>query len=190
MNKMEVKLYRKFFIFLATLLLLAACATPATTGPKIRVESAWARPAVVSPMVETSGTPGMQDMPGMSGSETPDTQGMSNMPGMSGSETNSAVYFVIINDGDEADTLIGVASEVASSTEMHETRIENDVAQMVPVPRVDVPAHGSIEFKPGGYHVMLVGLTQDLKEGNTLKLTLQFEKSGAISVDVPIRPEQ
>ena len=183
-------MYRKLFGFLIVLLSLTACATPATAGPKIHVESAWARPADAGPMAETGGAPGMQDMSGMSGSETPNPQGMSDMPGMSGSGTNSAAYFVIMNDGDEADTLIGVTSEVASSTEMHETRIENDVAQMVPVPRVDVPAHGSIEFKPGGYHVMLLGLTQDLKEGNTLKLALQFEKSGAITLDVPIRQEQ
>ncbi len=137
-----------------------------------------------------NGTSGGQEMPGMTGSETPDAQGMSDMPGMSMSGTNSAAYFVITNDGDEADTLIGATSEVASSTEMHETRIENDVAQMVPVSRVDVPANGSIEFKPGGYHVMLVGLTRDLKVGDTLKLTLQFEKSGEVTLDVPIRQEQ
>jgi periplasmic copper chaperone A len=182
-------LYRKFFIFLAVLLILAACATPAATGPKIQVESAWARPADANPMA-ANGTPEAQDMSGMTGSETPDVQGMANMPGMSMNGTNSAAYFVITNDGDEADTLIGAKSEVASSTEMHETRIENDVAQMVPIARVDVPAHGSIEFKPGGYHVMLVGLTQDLKVGDTLKLTLQFEKSGEITLDVPIRQEQ
>jgi copper(I)-binding protein len=114
---------------------------------------------------------------------------MSGMPGMSASETNSAVYFVIVNDGGEADTLIGVVSEIANSAEIHETRIENDVAQMIPVSRLDIPAHGRVEFKPSGYHVMLVGLTQDLKEGDSLKLTLQFEKSGAITIDVPIRQE-
>lgn len=182
-------MYRKFFIFLAAVLTLSACAAPATAGPKIHVESAWARPADASPMGGTSGTAGTQDMPGMTGSETTDTQGMTNMLGMSGSGTNSAAYFVIVNDGDEADSLIGVASDIANSAEMHETRIENDVAQMVPVSRVEVPAHGSIEFKPGGYHVMLVGLTQDLKAGNTFKLTLQFEKSGEITLDVPIRQE-
>ena len=183
-------MYRKVFSFLAVLLFLTACAAPAAAGPKIHVESAWARPASASSMTDESGIAGMQDMSGMAGNETPEAQSMNNMPGMSGNGTNSAAYFVVVNDGDETDTLIGVASEVASSTEMHETRIENNVAQMVPVSRVDVPAHGSIEFKPGGYHVMLVGLTQDLKAGNTLKLTLQFEKSGEVTLDVPIQQEQ
>ena len=126
----------------------------------------------------------MSDMQDDAGNETTD------MPGMTMSGTNSAAYFMIMNDGDEADTLIGASSEVASSTEMHETRIENDVAQMAPVQRVDVPAHGSIEFRPGGYHVMLVGLNQDLIVGDTLKLTLQFEKSGEVTLDVPIQQGQ
>ena len=177
-------MYCKLFICLAAFLFLAACAAPATSGPNIHVEGAWARPADANSMADDSG------MSGMSGNETPEAQDMSDMSGMSMSGTNSAAYFVIVNDGDEADTLIGARSEVANSTEMHETRIENDVAQMVPVSRVEVPAHGSIEFKPGDYHVMLVGLTQDLKAGDTLKLTLQFEKSGEITLDVPIQQEQ
>lgn len=180
-------MYRKLFSILVVLLFLTACATPATAGPKIHVESAWARPTDASSMAGASGTAGMQDM---TGGETSDTQGMTEMPGMSGSGTNSAAYFIIVNDGSEADSLIGITSEVANSAEMHETRIENDVAQMVPISRVDVPANGSIEFKPGGYHVMLVGLTQDLKVGDTLNLTLQFEKSGEVALDVPIRQEQ
>ena len=180
-------MYRRFFGFGAMLLILAACSTSANAGPQIHVENAWARPADVGPMSETVATPDMQTMPGMSGSETPEMQ-MSDMPGMTDG-TNSAVYFVIVNDGDEADTLMGISSEVASSTELHETRIENDIAQMMPVASVVVPAHGSVEFKPSSYHVMLVGLTQDLKEGDSLKITLQFEKSGTIMVDVPIRQQ-
>ncbi|MEJ2305790.1 MAG: copper chaperone PCu(A)C [Anaerolineales bacterium] len=82
------------------------------------------------------------------------------------------------------------SSDVASNVEMHETRIQGDVAEMAPVARVDVPARGSVEFKPGGYHVMLVGLTQDLNEGDTLKLTLRFEKSGEMPLDVPVRMGQ
>jgi copper(I)-binding protein len=148
--------------------LLSACGPSGPAGPEISIENAWARPAVVASM---SATPEVQDMSGMSvGGPT------------------SAAYFVIVNQGSEADALIGVSSSVASKTEMHETRIENDVAEMMPVPRVDVPARARIEFKPGGYHVMLEGLTQDLKVGETIQLMLQFEKSGTITLDVPVQP--
>jgi copper(I)-binding protein len=147
--------------------LLTACPAAALAGPKISVENAWARPAIVGSM-----------------RATPKMQGMSEM---SGSGTTSAAYFVILNQGSEADTLIGAASGIASKTELHETRFVGDLAEMVPVSQLDVPAGGRIEFKPGGYHVMLEGLKQDLKVGETIKLTLQFAKSGAISLDVPIQ---
>ncbi len=166
-------MYRKFLVFCGVMLMLTACTTSTATGPKIHVESAWARPAAVGSMDMTS--------------STPETQ---NMPGMSGSETNSAVYFVIVNDGGEMDTLVGAASDVAASAEVHETKIENDIAQMVPITHVDIPAHGRIEFKPLSYHMMLVGLTQDLKEGESIKVTLFFKKSGTITLDVPVRQGQ
>jgi copper(I)-binding protein len=172
---------RRLLAFSIILFLLSACAASAPSGPKISVENAWARPAIVGSM---SATPTMQGMPGASGSATPEMQGMA---GMSGSGTSSAAYFVIVNQGSEADALVGASSEAANKAEMHETRIVGDVAEMVPVPRVEVPARGRLEFKPGGYHLMMEGLTQDLKVGETIQLTLQFEKSGAITLNVPIQ---
>jgi copper(I)-binding protein len=155
--------------FSIILLMLTGCAMPTSTGPKIRVENAWARPTAASSMEGMTATP--------------------EMPGMAASGATSAAYFVIVNEGDEADALIGANAEVASTAELHETRIEGNVAKMVPVTRVEIPAHGRVEFKPGSYHVMLVGLKRDLKAGETLKLTLQFEKSGALTLDAPIRQE-
>ena len=159
----------RLLILAVILSTLTACAMPSSAGPKIRVENAWARPS----------TPG--SMGGMSA--TPD------MPGMAAGETTSAVYFVIVNEGGAADALVGATSQVAATTELHETRIEGDVAKMVPVARVEIPSGGRIEFKPGGYHVMLIGLKQELSVGETLKLTLQFETSGATTLDVPVKQE-
>jgi periplasmic copper chaperone A len=172
---------RRLLGFSFILSLLTACAASAPAGPKISVENPWARPAIVGSM---SATPTMQGMSGASGSGTPDMQGMA---GMAASGPTSAAYFVIVNQGSEADTLVGASSGVASKAEMHETRIVNDVAEMVPIPSLDVPAGGRVEFKPGGYHVMLEGLNQDLKVGETIQLTLQFAKSGAITLEVPIQ---
>ncbi len=165
-------MHRLFFSFLVILGMLSACAAPAPAGPKIQVENAWARPTAGS-MGAASPTPGM---PGM--------------PAMPESGPTSAVYFVIVNDGSAADALIGASSNVAKVVELHETLIKNNVAEMDPVAQVEIPAHGRIELKPGGFHLMLIGLTQDLTVGETLKLTLQFEKSGAIVLNVPIRQEQ
>lgn len=157
---------RKSLVFLTVLFIVAACAAPAASGPEIHVEDAWARPALIDS--DMSEMDDMHDMP------------------MSG--TNGAAYFVLMNDGNEADALIGVTSGIADLAEIHQTRIdENNVAQMLPVARVEVPARGTVEFTPGSYHVMLVGLTRDLKVGDTLTLKLQFEKSGEIVVNVPIQ---
>ena len=166
-------MYRILFCFLGILVMLTGCAAPAPAKPMIHVENAWARSTIGSPM--------------NSSSATPETQGTLTMPGMSGSEMTSAVYFVVINEGGETDTLIGATTDVAKGAEIHETLIKNNIAEMVPILRLDVPAKGRIEFKPGGYHVMLTGLTQELNVGETLNLTLHFEKSGAIGVDVKVQ---
>ena len=167
---------RSFSLFILGLI-LTACAAQASSGPAIRVEHAWARPTAANP------TGGASAMPGLSASATP------GMPGMGGDGATSAVYFVIVNDGGQADTLIGAACDAASIAEVHQTQIVNDIAEMAPAPRLVVPAHGKVEFAPGGYHVMLMGLTRDLKVGETLKLTLTFEKSGAITLAAPIQLE-
>jgi copper(I)-binding protein len=53
---------------------------------------------------------------------------------------------------------------------------------------VDVPAKQSVEFKPGGMHVMLIGLKTPLKVGNSFPMTLRFEKAGSVSVNVRVLP--
>lgn len=100
-----------------------------------------------------------------------------------------AVYFTLLNEGGAPDALVGasVSSTVASAAEVHETTMEGGVMKMQPVPRLEVPAGGRVEFKPGGYHVMLIGLKQELKVGDKVSVVLRFEKSGALSVDAEIR---
>jgi copper(I)-binding protein len=52
---------------------------------------------------------------------------------------------------------------------------------------LEVPAKGEVLLKPGGYHVMLIGMTRDLQVGDTFSLDLQFEKSGTITVEPEVR---
>ena len=61
------------------------------------------------------------------------------------------------------------------------------VGQMRPVEAIDVPAKGSVKLMPGGFHVMLIGLNRDLKLGDTVDVTLQFEKAGAIKVTATVK---
>lgn len=105
-----------------------------------------------------------------------------------------AAYATITNAGSAADALIGASSPAAATVEVHETvaigspdASGGGMMGMQPVARVEIPAGGSLQLKPGSYHVMLIGLVRDLKAGDTIDLTLAFEKAGAITVKVQVR---
>jgi copper(I)-binding protein len=78
---------------------------------------------------------------------------------------------------------------VAASVELHKTVMENGVMKMQPQESVEVPAHNKVEFKPGSLHIMLVNLKQDLKPGDRLELTLQFDKAGAKTIQVSVQEQ-
>ena len=105
-----------------------------------------------------------------------------------------AAYATITNTGSTADALIGASSPAAATVEVHETvaigspdASGGGMMGMQPVARVEIPAGGSLQLKPGGYHVMLIGLVKDLKAGDTIDLTLTFEKAGEITVTAQVR---
>ena len=101
---------------------------------------------------------------------------------------NGAVYMMLMNKGGQADTLTSVSSDIAETIELHETKMEGDVMKMAPVQGgIEVPAGGSAELKPGGLHVMLINLKEELVPGNKIELTLNFENSDPIKVEAEIR---
>jgi copper(I)-binding protein len=81
-----------------------------------------------------------------------------------------AVYVTISNRGHEADALLSVASDAATAVELHETVAYGSKIVMRPLPKFDVPSGGKLEMKPGSYHLMLLGLKQDLKPGEIVKV--------------------
>jgi len=176
---MHTPFRRRTLVRLAALvlaaLLVAACSGGTGSGG-ITVSGAWSRP---SPMVAGAG----------------------------------AAYMVIENTGAEADALVGAASDVAASVEVHETvdmsssmpaesmgtdGMESPAASMdmgsggsmlgmQRVDRVEIPAGGTVELKPGGYHIMLIGLTRELQVGEQIEITLTFEKAGEVTVTAEVR---
>ncbi|MCC9624297.1 copper chaperone PCu(A)C [Thalassospira sp. MA62] len=99
-----------------------------------------------------------------------------------GQVRNGAAFFTVKNHG-AADRIVGVRSDLADKTELHTHIMENDVMKMRQVEGgVDVPMHGDVMFKPGSYHVMLIGLHKPLEEGEMVNVTLEFENAG----DVPV----
>lgn len=165
---MPEQLTRRDFLKLAGTSLagvaLAACApvvslTPvAPPTPILRAEGAWSRPAM-----------------SMAGH------------GHSGGGMG-AVFVTLINEGEAPDRLLSAQCEVADVVELHETIVEDNVAKMQPVAGgIDVPARGRVELKPGGYHVMLIGLRRPLMAGERFPVVLQFEHSGALTIEAVVR---
>ena len=86
--------------------------------------------------------------------------------------------------------LVEAASPVAGVVEIHEMTLQNNVMRMRAVKALDLPAGRAVELKPGGYHVMLMDLKQQMKEGETVPVTLVVESGGkreTIEVKVPVR---
>lgn len=102
------------------------------------------------------------------------------------SAANGAVYLTVTNHGAAADTLTGAATPVAAKAQMHVTIDDNGVMKMRPVAAVPVKAGGGAEFKPGGMHIMLLGLKHPLKAGDSFPLTLTFAKAGAVETTVMV----
>ena len=101
---------------------------------------------------------------------------------------NSAVYFVLTNPNDSPDNLIGADSDIASMVEIHLSTM--DSAGVMSMERQDlivIPSNESVEFSPGGLHVMLISLLKDLAPGDSFPLTLEFQNAGDITVEVEVR---
>ena len=97
------------------------------------------------------------------------------------------VFMTIVNTGAADDKLVTVATALASSAEVHRTKMENGVMKMrMLMGGLTIPAGGKVELKPMGLHVMMMGLTKKLIEGETLSLTLTFEKAGSVEVPIPV----
>lgn len=99
----------------------------------------------------------------------------------------SAAYMVLENKGG-ADTLIGVSGNVAEMIQVHQTKEKDGMMTMEEArDGMPVPANGIAELKPGSYHIMMMNLKQDLKPGDTFKLTLKFKSGKEMLVDVTVK---
>lgn len=97
-------------------------------------------------------------------------------------------YLVIENTSSTADRLVSVsAPSISSRAELHEMAVNNGVMTMRPLESgVAIAPGAKVEFKPGGYHVMFMELKQPLKQGESIKGTLTFEKAGSVDVEFKV----
>ena len=94
-------------------------------------------------------------------------------------------FMKLINGGGN-DKLLSVSAEVSKAVELHEMKMEGDVMKMRQVEGIDLQAGKTVELKPGGYHVMFIGLKAPLKAGDSFPVKLKFEKAGEVTVDVKV----
>jgi copper(I)-binding protein len=101
--------------------------------------------------------------------------------------TVGAGYLTITNNGKEPDRLVGGSAAPAARFEVHTTVEEKGVAKMRQVPALEINPGETIELKPGGMHVMFMGLKEPLRQGQKVKGTLVFEKAGTIGIEFTVQ---
>ena len=103
-----------------------------------------------------------------------------------GRSTESVAYLKITNTGTTPDRLIGASTPIAAAASLHESKVEKGIMKMRALDAVPLAAGQTVEFKPNGDHVMLTGLKQPLKQGDSFPLTLKFEKAGEVAINVKV----
>lgn len=157
--------YKFIIFFVFATLILSACGANAPDEPVIVIEDPWVRAAVV--LEESSQDATEEDMAMAS--------------------STSAAYMRIRNQGKQDDRLIAIHSDVSEFVEMHTTETRNGVSMMAKVNGIDIPGRRSVSLESGGLHIMLIKLNKDLRPGDSVELTLEFEKSGQIPIQAEVR---
>lgn len=101
-----------------------------------------------------------------------------------GGATTGAAYLTIVSP--VADRLVAASSPVAKSAQLHSMTMQGNIMKMRQTSGIDLPAGKPVTLKPGGLHIMLVGLNSPLKEGQNFPLTLTFKNAGSKEVTVAV----
>lgn len=96
---------------------------------------------------------------------------------------SSAAYFTLTNTSSMPISIIAASSDIAERVEIHEHTMTDGVMKMQEVSGVTIPAKKRVEFKPGGYHVMFMGLKDAVKEGDKVTITLRFDNDTELTID-------
>jgi copper(I)-binding protein len=176
--------FRAALVAAAALAIVVACSSSGSTAAPTMAESmAPAASAAASLDAGASPAAGGMTVQGAWARET--------IPGT----TETAVYLTITNGTGSDDSLVGASSPVGMAG-VHEVvpvgsvdpmSSQAPMMGMQPVAKVAIPAGGTLELKPGSYHIMITGLAQALKAGDTVEVTLTFEKAPPVTVKAEVR---
>ena len=127
--------------------------------------------------------------PAIAAEATVQVQGAFARPSL-GAAKNSAAFMTLVNTADRPDALIAAESDVATRVGLHTHRRKTIDGQMVmqmrPVAKMDIPANGKTQLKPGGLHIMLFGVKRPLKPGDSFTLKLIFQHAQPVTITVPV----
>ncbi len=101
--------------------------------------------------------------------------------------TVGAGYLEIRNNSGTTDHLVSAVSPIAERVELHVTMRKGEVMKMREAQRLDVPARQRLALRPGGPHLMLVGLKKPLAKGDRVPLTLRFERAGELTIELEVQ---
>jgi copper(I)-binding protein len=96
-------------------------------------------------------------------------------------------FLTIENEGPDADRLLSASSPAADVVQIHEMTMEGEVMKMRQLADgLEIPAGQIVVLSPGGFHLMFMGLKQAFVEGETVPVTLVFEKAGTVEIALPV----
>lgn len=96
-------------------------------------------------------------------------------------------FLTIRNTGATPDTLLSATSPAAGRLELHTHIRDGDVMRMRPVIDIPIPANGEVSLQPGGLHLMLIGLTRPMNDGQSIPVTLRFEQAGEVTIQLAVQ---
>lgn len=99
----------------------------------------------------------------------------------------SAAFMTLTNNANTDLAVLSAESSVAKAVELHNNTMSDGKMKMRQVNQIDLPANQTTELKPGGLHVMLIGLNKALVEGETIDLTLNFSDGSSEALEIPIQ---
>ena len=105
-------------------------------------------------------------------------------------QPNSASFMEITNGSSTDHALVGGSSPAAEVLELHTHTMEGGMMRMRQIEKIDLPAGQSVKLQPGGLHVMLIGLKQNLVPDENVPITLKYEDGSEVTIEAPVRKLQ
>ncbi len=106
---------------------------------------------------------------------------------MAPGQSSSAAFMRLRNDSDANHAVVSAETSAARIVELHTHAMKDGMMQMRQVERIDVPARGETVLRPGGLHVMLMGVTETLKAGDEITVKMVFEDGSSMEIQAPVR---